>query len=273
MTKDLLYQPPVFGVCEEIYYQLITEGKQTEEQLSKYYIGSDDDINTYLTPLEDLKLIRRENDLVEAVPGLVMRNWDRKEESYTTYFKLQLLSSITTATEKEIQYFAIFLSNILHQVMVSDADLDVSMQAARKEVGLDDKKETTLSAKIGYSKQILRYLGMTYQHQVDSENKTYEFLFFPQELLKLSLELVAADLREKKTAEYFDLYSDVFLNLTQNYCPTLNKDNEVLKTIGLSLRKNAEISKKFTYLYTPDGGKSFPIQGTEYNTIHLEGEE
>ena len=114
---------------------------------------------------------------------------------------------------------------------------------------------------------------MTYQHQVDSEKKTYEFLFFPQELLKLSLELVAADLREKKTAEYFDLYSDVFLNLTQNYCPTLNKDNEVLKTIGLSLRKNAEISKKFTYIYTPDGGKSFPIQGTEYNTIHLEGEE
>lgn len=273
MTKDLLYQPPVFGVCEEIYFQLITEGKQTEEQLSKYYIGLDEDINTYLTPLEDLKLIRRDNELIEASPGLVMQHWDRKEESYTTYFKLQILSSITTATEKEIQYFAIYLSNILHQVMVSDVDLEVSMQAARKEVGLDDKKEATLSAKIGYSKQILRYLGMAYQHQVDSEKKTYEFLFFPQELLKLSLELVAAELREKGTTEYFDLYSDVLWTLNQNYCPALNEDNEVLKTIGLSLRKNAEISKKFTYLYTPDGGKSFLIQGTEYNTIHLEGEE
>ena len=273
MTKDLLYQPPVFGVCEEIYYQLITEGKQTEEQLSKYYLELAKDINTYLTPLEDLKLIRRENDLVEAVPGLVMRNWDRKEESYTTHFKLQILSSITTATEKEIQYFAIFLADLLQKVMVSSADLEVSIQAARKAVGLEDKKDSKLSGKIDYAPQILRYLGMAYQHRVDSENKTYEFLFFPQELLKLSLELVAAELREKGSTEYFDLYSDVLWTLNQNYCPTLNEDNEVLKTIGLSLRKNAEISKKFTYLYTPDGGKSFLIQGTEYNTIQLEGEE
>jgi len=269
-TKDLLYQPPVFGLLEGLYYFLCNEGKQNEKQLEKYFIEEQDTINNYLIPLEDLGLIKRENDTVQIVEGNVIKYWDKNPDTFSRYFKLQIISSIHTSPAKEIKYFSYFLESAFQVSLVTDEDIDRYLQEARKKVGIEDKTESMLVAKIDYTKQLLKYLGILYTHEIKSK-KSQLYILLPQEILKLSLELAVSELIKSGANIHIDLYAQLFKKVSELYYPFLNEDRELLQSIQFAVTKNNQLSDKFTYVLTPDGGKEIRIHGSNYNQILVGG--
>ena len=114
---------------------------------------------------------------------------------------------------------------------------------------------------VDFSKQFLRYFGFT----VKSGDQI--LIIFPEELMEIMIRLGFSEFNQ----EYIELYSGLFDHIESAFIPIFkNRSEMTLLQAVESCLHNERLYERYTFVHTPDGGKSFIHNNREYNQIRRE---
>jgi hypothetical protein len=266
MVKDILDQPHA-GTFEVITLRVIqSESIKAERLLDEMSntVEGRTDVRRLLETLEDLGIIKRSKDILTLGKCQVLTEWDKKDATFSLYFKVELLSKIIRSKDIEIRYFAEFLRLLLNQRIIQNSKfetlLEEYLRKAKKSVGSSVIDGEVLGGKIGFVQQLLRYFKIT------QKTTDVVIITIPSEILLLIIQMRL----KESNKEFTGIYSELLPGIDSTYLPifTKPKGDELLSSFQARFVER-RILESFDFVNTPDGGKELMFGNKAYNQIRV----